>query len=181
MQRMDRIRIIFISLLALFLAADAGLIGYLLWPGTSREAHRQEEKQLQLTLAQLRTQVTPLRGIEKKLVDTRANIKKFYDNRVPAYESEISSEIHKLEQETGVSQGSVHYAADNSGLPNVDRIKLDFAVLGDYPKLARFINALERDKWLFVINQVSLTGGQGQNAGTVQLQIRCETFLKGAA
>jgi hypothetical protein len=34
---------------------------------------------------------------------------------------------------------------------------------------------MEQDKFVFVINQVSLTGQEG---GVVSLQIKCETFLK---
>jgi hypothetical protein len=45
-------------------------------------------------------------------------------------------------------------------------------------KLAHFINALERDKLLFVINQITLSAPSG---GVVQLQMKFQTFLKEAA
>jgi type IV pilus assembly protein PilO len=45
-------------------------------------------------------------------------------------------------------------------------------------QLVRFINALERDQLFFIIDSVQLGGEQG---GTVKLQMKMETFLKGSA
>ncbi len=48
---------------------------------------------------------------------------------------------------------------------------------GEYPKLAHFINAIEQDKMLFVIDEVTLSSQQN---GMVTLQIKLHTFLKEA-
>jgi hypothetical protein len=48
-------------------------------------------------------------------------------------------------------------------------------VTGEYAKVAGFINAMEQDKLVFIIDQISLTGQEG---GVVSLQIKAETFLK---
>jgi type IV pilus assembly protein PilO len=172
-------RTLFIILLAIFVAVDIGLLCYLFWPGSSNPKSRQaEEKQLQQNEKLVQSQVAPLRGIDKKLVDVRAAIKKFDADHVPAYQSVISSELHKLEQENGVSEQGVHYATEDAGIPGIERLKVDTGVAGDYLKIAHFINALERDKLLFLIHQITVSG---QPAGTVELQIKFETFLKGAA
>lgn len=177
MNRLSRMQAIFISVLAVFLVLDIGLIAYLVWGG-NKESRRIDEKQLQDTLRLEKLQATPLNGIDKKLLDTRVAIKKFYAERIPAFWSEISSELHKLEQENGISEkSSIRYASEDTGLPDLQRVKIETDVAGDYLKIAHFINALERDKLLFLIQQVSVTG----QAGTVQLQIKFETFLKGAA
>ena len=104
-----------------------------------------------------------------------AAIKKFDAERVPSYWSQISSELHKLEQANGISEQSIRYAAEESGLPNLQRVKIETGVAGEYGKIAHFINALERDKLVFLINQVSVAG---LPTGTVTLQIKFETFLK---
>lgn len=170
----------FIVLIAILLVMDVALVAYLFWPGSSNQASRQaEEQQLRQDLAIKTQQVAPLIGIDRKLVGTRADIKKFYAERVPAHWSQISGELHKLEQANGISEQGFRFAPpEDTGLPDLQRVKIETTVSGDYGKIARFINALERDKSLFVINQVSVTG---QPAGTVQLQIKFETFLKGAA
>ena len=173
-------RRVFIVLIAVLLVVDVALVAYLFWPGGSNQASRKaEEQQLRQELTMKTQQVAPLKDIDKKLVGTRADIKKFYAERVSNHWSQISSELHKLEQANGISEQGFRFAPpEDTGLPNLQRVKIETGVSGDYGKIAHFINALERDQLLFVINQVSVTG---QATGTVQLQIKFETFLKGAA
>jgi Tfp pilus assembly protein PilO len=174
---LERIRMIIISVLGFLLLMDAGLALYLFWPGgASGRTRRAEEQQLQQELAQKSKELAPLKGIDKKLVATRADIKKFYDDRVPEYWSQISSELHKLEQENGIPTQAYRYNTEDSGLPNLELVQVDTGVASDYVKIARFINALERDKYVFLIKQVSVV--QQPAAGTVQFQIKFETFLK---
>src|SRR5579864_6953371 len=172
---MQKTRRKFIVLLAILLAVDAGMVTYLFWPGSNLRAEEQQLRQQYLVTAR---QVEPLRGIEKKLEDTRANLKTFYDQRVLGHWSQISNELHKLAQENGVSLQAIKYKADDSGLPNLQTVTIETGIAGDYLKIVRFINALERDKLLFVINVIAL---RGQTGGTVELQINFETFLKEAA
>lgn len=180
MSKLERTRTVFIVLIAVFLVMDVALVAYLFWPGGSNQASRNaEEQQLRQELALKTQKLAPLLGIDKKLVVTRAEIKKFYGERIFNHWSQISGELHKLEQANGISEQGFRFAPpEDTGLPDLKRVKIETGVSGEYAKIAHFINALERDKVLFVINQVSVSG---QPTGTVQLQIKFETFLKGAA
>jgi hypothetical protein len=60
-------------------------------------------------------------------------------------------------------------------LPDVQRISIETTVTGEYAKVARFINAIEQDKLVFIIDQISLNSQEG---GVVSLQVKFETFLK---
>lgn len=177
MTRLERMRTIFISLLAVLLVADAALAVYVYWPGSTPGSRKQLEQQLNAERVQKNQQMAPLKGIDKKLIDTRAEIKKFCAERVPAYWSQISSELHKLEQANGIPAGTFRYGAEASGLPNLQVVKIDTSIAGDYVKIAHLINALERDKYLFLIDQVTVAQQAG---GTVQVQVKFETFLKAA-
>jgi hypothetical protein len=55
---------------------------------------------------------------------------------------------------------------------------VDTTVTGDYLKVARFINAMEQAKLLFIIDKISLTSEEG---GKVTLQITFDTFLRETA
>ena len=57
----------------------------------------------------------------------------------------------------------------------MQRIDIDTTVTGEYAKVAKFINAMEQDKFVFIIDQISLTS---QESGVISLQIKFETFLK---
>lgn len=178
MTKFKKLQNLFMTVIAIFLVLDMVLAGYLLWPGKSGQARQAEEQQLQTRLSTESREIAPLMGIDHKLVETRADIKKFYLQRVPSYWSQLSAELNKLETANGVSEQSIHYSAEETGLPNLQRVEIATGVAGDYLKIAHFINALERDQYLMLIHQISVVG---QPAGTVQLQIKLETYLKGAA
>jgi len=172
----------FILILAVLGALDLVLIVYLLWPGSSPSAKVAKEQALQQQVDTLNREVAPLQGIDKKLADTRVDVKKFYEQRIPSQFSQISQHLEKLVRETGVTalQG-IHYGQDTGDkgakneLPDVQRISIETTVTGEYAKVARFINALEQDKIVFIITQINLNGSEG---GIVSLQIKCETFLR---
>jgi hypothetical protein len=167
--------------LAVLGALDLALIVYLLMPGSSPSARLAQEKSLQEQVTALSREVKPLNGIGEKLAATRVDIKKFYEQKIPSEFSQISQHLDKLRQETGVSTQAIHYqeekntSNDKSELPDVRRISIDTTVTGEYEKVARFINAMEQDKLVFIIDQISLNSQQG---GVVSLQIKFQTFLK---
>jgi len=176
MTKMERIRTIIISALGCLLLVDVALAVYLYWPGGSRGSLRTEEQQLQQQISQKNKELTPLKGIDKKLVSTRTQIKDFYADRVPDYWSQISSELHKLEQENGIPTQAYRYTTADSGLPDLELVRIETGVTTDYVKIAHFINALERDKYIFLIKEVSVS--QQPASGSVQFQIKLETYLK---
>jgi len=177
MTTMERVRTRFMLILGIFLAIDIGLGAYLIWPGSDRGTFATEENQLRQEKKLKTRQVEPLRGMDAKLVQTRENVKKFYADKIPAHWSQISNELSKLAHANTVTLGGVQYKQEDTGLPNVRRIGIETSVAGDYLKIAHFINAVERDKLLFVINQVTVRAQQG---GTVELQIFFDTFLQEA-
>lgn len=178
MTGLQKMRKRFTLLLAIFLAVAVALIAYLLWPAASPHARDEEERRLQQELAVKTRDVAPLSQIEDKLKDTRANIKKFYAERILSQSSQVSNEVHRLARDSGVTLQGIHYKFDPAALPNLQKVEIDTGISGDYLKIAHFINAVERDKLLFVINQIALSAPQG---GTVQLQIKFQTFLKESA
>lgn len=175
MTSMVKVRNRFIVLLAIFLAVDVGLVAYLLWP---RASNNLSEAQMRVQLIVKQKQVEPLKGIDKTLEDTRSDIKSFYAERVLGHWSQVSTELHRLAQQSGVTMQAIQYKPEETGLPNLQRVGIETGIAGDYVKIAHFINALERDKFLFVINLVTLRAQQG---GMVELQISFDTFLKEAA
>jgi Tfp pilus assembly protein PilO len=184
MNSLARVKRQFALVLAGLGAVDLILLVYLLWPGTSPSAKQAREDNLQQQQTALSREVAPLKDIDQKLTATRGDVKKFYEQKVPTEFSQISQHLEKLVQETGVSTQGVHYSQEKTeqgknDLPDVQRIGIDTTVTGDYGKIAKFINALEQDKFVFIINQITLSSSEGSNV--VSLQIKFETFLKQTA
>jgi Tfp pilus assembly protein PilO len=175
MTSLGRLRKKFTFLLALLAVLDLALVVYLLWPGGAKASRTQEEA-LQQEYRSMTRDVAPLRGIDGKLLHSRDDLKRFYQEQLPGKYSQISDEIAKLAHDNGVSYANLSYTAGATELPDIQRISIGTTISADYAKIPRFINALERDKHLFfIIDKISVNG---QQSGVVTMQFRFETYLK---
>src|SRR5258708_37536708 len=149
MSKLRRTRNNILLVLGVLLALDIAFAAYLLWPGRESQASQQsEESSLQQTLRIKTREVEPLRGMDQKLAKAPAEFKKFYQENIPSQGSQISREIEKLAGENGVSTQGVRYTLEKTPLPDVQRVKIDTGVSGDYLRVVHFINALESDHLL---------------------------------
>jgi len=130
----------------------------------------------QIELKALDMQTAPLRGMDKRVDLTRAQMKDFYLKRIPPNYSSIASRIGELQVKAGVRLSRVNYTQGKPG-SELTEISMDAGIIGDYPQIMRFVNTLERDETFFVIQSVSLTGQQG---GLVNLRLRVSTWLRPA-
>jgi Tfp pilus assembly protein PilO len=171
----------FFTILTVLAVVDVVFLVYLLWPGSSSSGRHGREQALTQQERSLTREVGPLKNIDQELLKTRSEINEFYSDRLPDRWSEISVELDKLTRAAGVVPQSIHYTAnkpEKDDLQGVQRVGIETSVTGEYGKVARFINSLEQDKVMFIIEQVTLTGKEG---GAVTLEIKFQTFLKEAA
>lgn len=169
----------FATLAAVLGVAVVLLLVYLFWPGSSRSSQEEQKAQLQQQLTRLNSEVELRKSSNPE--KTRAELKAFTAD-LPSRYSEISQRLEKLSQQAGVTSASLKYsveAPDKTDLPDVQRIKIDTTVTGDYPKVARFINLMEQDRLFFIIEKIALSAKT--EGGAVSLQISFDTFLKGAS
>ena len=118
----------------------------------------------------------PLRNIDQKLGEARTQIDDFYKQRMPGRDSAIAEELGRLAKNAGVSFSNVRYAKpEETPLPGVSRLEMTLSLSGDYLKVVKFINQLERDQMFFAVNSVNLAE---QQAGTVRLELKLETYLR---
>jgi Tfp pilus assembly protein PilO len=157
--------------LAIVLAVRFGMD----WVATSA-SHSDALTSKQVELKALDLETAPLRGLDKRVEQSRQQVKDFYLKRIPPNYSSIATRIGELQVGAGVRLTRVQYT---QGLPGADltEISMEAGISGGYPQIMRFVNALERDKTFFVIRAMSLTGQQG---GTVNLRLRVSTWLRPA-
>lgn len=132
-------------------------------------------KQVQLKAMEIET--APLRGLDKRVDQTRTQMRGFYDKRIPPDYSSISARIGELEVASGVRLTRVQYTQGASG-PDLTEINMEATISGEYPQIMHFINSLERDQTFFLIRAMGLTGQQG---GQVNLRLDVSTWLRRAA
>lgn len=181
MINLPKIKKRFFTILSVLAVIDLVLVVYLLWPGSGNASRKAREEALKSQEHELSMEVAPLKDIDQKLVQTRADIAALNKENIPNRWSEISAQLDKLTQQAGVVPEFIHYKPGTSSdkksdLPGVQPVSIETSVSGEYGKVARFINSLEQDKLLFIIQQVTLSSREG---GLVTLQIKFETFLKG--
>ena len=166
----------FILWVSVMAALSLGFLVFLLWPG----ARGPQPEALRAQYQNLRHQVDLWQRSNPE--KTREALKAFYATNVATRSSQISQEVEKLLRENGVATQSIKYdfsrTNDKNTLPGVQPVRVDTTVTGDYGKIARFVNAMEQSKLLFIIDKISLSNLEG---GSVTLQISFDTFLKEAA
>jgi hypothetical protein len=117
-----------------------------------------------------------LRGLDKRVDESRAQMQSFYGKRIPSNYSTISGRIGELEVASGVRITRLQYAQGISG-PDLTEIVIDSSISGEYPQMMRFINSLERDQTFFLIRAMALAGQQG---GQVNLRLSLSTWMRRA-
>jgi type IV pilus assembly protein PilO len=145
------------------------------WAATNgRSADALAGKQIELKAMDLQT--APLRGLDKRVDESRSQIEEFYKKRIPPNYSSIATRVGELQVKSEVRLSRLLYTQNPPG-PDLTEISLEFGISGSYPQIMRFINSLERDRTFFAIRAMALTGQQG---GLVNLRLRVSTWLRPA-
>lgn len=164
--------------LAVLLGVDVVALVVLLSPLVGSADSRRQELNRLWTELQLKThQVEPLRDLDKKVKVANGQIADFYKTRFPARDSEILIQLGKLASANGVSIETAKYTVKDSEVGQLQRVEIDAALTGNYVSLARFINALERNDMVFIIDSITLGGEQNG----IKLEMKLETYLKSGA
>jgi hypothetical protein len=128
----------------------------------------------QLELKALDIETAPLRGLDKRVAESSAQIKAFYAKRIPPNYSSILLRIGELEVKSEARLSRVQYTQGPPG-SDLTEITMDAGITGSYPQIMHFVNSMERDPNFFVIRAMSLTG---QSGGLVNLRLRVSTWLR---
>jgi type IV pilus assembly protein PilO len=179
--------------MAALLAVDVVALGLLISPIIGSEASRRDQLSTLWKELQIKTrEVEPLKGLDKKIPVARGEIDGFYKARFSSEQSDISADLGKLAQQSGVKISEIKYkekAEDDLGAvresQGIDpaqvglrKIQIDAGFEGNYVQLIRFVNALERNHLFFLVDGVELGGREN---GVVQLKMSLETYLKTGA
>jgi Tfp pilus assembly protein PilO len=132
------------------------------------------EKQVQMRALDIKT--APLRGLDKRVEDSRAQKTEFMEKRISPNYSSISDRVLRLGVDSGVRLTRLEYSQGKPG-SDLTEIQMDAGITGQYPQIMKFINSLERDQIFFLIRTMSLTGQQG---GIVSLRLQMSTWLRPA-
>jgi Tfp pilus assembly protein PilO len=165
--------------LTILVSVDVVALAILLSPLVgSTQSRTFELRQLWSELRTKTREVEPLKNLDQKVVTANKQIDDFYKKRFPAQQSQIPTQLGKLASEDGVTIEQVKYHVMDMEGGRLHPVEMDADLTGTYVSLAKFINSLERDDMLFIINSIMLGGEQ---KGPIKLQMKLETYLKAGA
>src|SRR6266536_458319 len=147
------------------LMLDLGAIGVLMSPaGRSRGLQEQRFEQLRLEkMAKAKTAVSA-QGMDRKIATAREQEAAFNQERLAARYSAMSEQLSTLAREAGVKVTNVKYdeQTGKDTPQGYDSVGIAVQVHGSYAQDMRFINAVERQKMLMLIDGVAFSGMQGE-------------------
>ncbi len=154
---------------------------------TRRLANKQERlaSELERLRAELAEKQDALRAVsESEALATRnaEAVRRFWNDvvqqRAPGL-TDAWDEIDRLASETSVRRGRTGYDREVLDV-GLEQIKATMPVEGDYFDLVRFINRLERSERFFLVERITLSQSETDDAG-IQLACSIAFFLKSGA
>ncbi len=170
-----------LAVVAVLLLLSVGAIAFLVSPaGRSRAAREREYEQLRIEKVEKTEAATPVQGMDKKIAAAREEETQFNRERLAEHYSTMSEQLSHIATEAGVNVSNVKYdeRADKDAPPGYDGVGITIQVQGTYQQDMRFINAVERQKMMLLIDAVSFSGIQGD---TLTVSVHLSTFLRRAA
>ena len=163
------------------LLLDLAAVGVLLSPaGRSRSAQQQRFEQLRLETMQKTRAAAPTQGMEQKIATAREQEAAFNQEHLAERYSTMSEQLSHIADEAGVKVSDVKYDErdQKNTLKGYDSIGITMQVHGSYTQDMRFINAVERQKMLLLIDAVAFSGMQGEE---LTVSVHLSTYLRSAA
>ncbi len=170
-----------VVVVGILLLLDVGAIALLMSPaGRSRAARQQEYEQLRLEKIEKAKVAMPTLGMDKKIATAREQEADFNTERLAQRYSAMSEQLSRIATESGVGVSNVKYDERHTEKmpPGYESVGITIQVHGSYEQDMRFINAVERQKMLLLIDAVSFSGMQGD---ALTVSVHLSTYRRSAA
>jgi len=176
MPTLNQVRGRFVAAIIFFLVIDIAAVAFLFSPwGRSPEQREDEYTRARAEKQQKMRDTQPLTGMPEKLRRAEKDSDVLLRSRLPEQSSQISNELGKLAAANHVKLEQAAYETKDTELPGIERLQVKAGLSADYLNLVKFINALEREKMLMVIDSLKLNEQQG---GTVKVEMVLDAFKK---
>jgi hypothetical protein len=148
--------------------------------GRSRGARQMEYERLRVERIEKTQSSMPAQGMDQKIATAREQETQFNGERLPQRYSAMSERLSRIATEAGVTVSDVKYDthAQKEIPQGYDNIGITIQVHGTYDQNMRFINALERQKMLLLVDAVTF---QGMKGDALTVEVHLSTFLRSAA
>lgn len=165
------------------LVLDAAVyFGWLRQPTTVPGYAEAMLSQLEREAALREAEVTRLRRVREKLPQVRPALTTFAGERFPAERagySGVAGELNEAARAAGVRLENVAYKVNTQQpRPELLAVEVSAELQGGYQNLLRFLDALERARGFYLINELGVVSSQ---RGGLRLQMRLITYFRRSA
>ncbi len=119
--------------------------------------------------------------IERRLPDVERECNRFFVaqflNTSTGYSS-VVQDLGDIAKQAGLPPSTIGFKQHEVEKRGVVEVEVNASVEGDYQALVRFINGLERNEHLYLIDSLSLTAGQDKR---IKLALQMKTYFRAAA
>ncbi|TAN24236.1 MAG: hypothetical protein EPN33_00240 [Acidobacteria bacterium] len=171
-------------LCGLVLACDLALAGWLLSPrAPSQSATRQQLTDARVQLGALKAELAQIRALRGRIHTSQEQMQQLMAEGFPGQReasSKLLTEFGRIAQQSQVEVSGATFAPDKTAPFDLRRVSINLQVSGGYAGAVQFLNGLERSPMFFLIDQVSVSGGEAAGvaapANQVRLQVRLEAY-----
>ena len=183
MRNFSRVKMVLLTLVVAFFAADAALASLAIRAAATKETP-QHQLATQVTLLRLlRADVKRAREIQQEIPKTKADCELF-ENSLPAAGtgySVISTELQDLSQKSGAQISSLSFHPAEKSSHGVTEVQLDASIGGDYKSVVQFVNGLQQSKNHYVVDNLSLANERSGSKSSLRVNLHLRSYLKAAA
>ncbi|MGH9413390.1 MAG: type 4a pilus biogenesis protein PilO [Terriglobales bacterium] len=169
-------------LCGLVLACDLALAGWLLSPrAPSQSATRQQLADARAQLGSLKGELAQMRAFRGRIQASQQQMQALMAAGFPGQReasSKLLTEFGRIAHDSKVNVSGATFAQDKAAQFGLRRVSVSLQVAGGYEGAVQFLNGLERSPMFFLIDQVSVGGGQAAGAGAPTNQVRLEVKLE---
>ena len=166
--------------LGVLLAADVAL---LFWNYQARGSNPQSQA---AQLDRLRRQHEVLGGdvraaaeIRTRLPEVNQQCDRFVKERLLSVSSGYSAvveDLHRISSETGLTARGIQYKQKDLTARGVAEVQVAASVEGGYANLVRFINAMEKSKQFYLLEELTLVESSSSDA--IRLNLQLKTYFR---
>ncbi|MGD2115259.1 MAG: hypothetical protein PVG07_09415 [Acidobacteriota bacterium] len=131
-------------------------------------------------LEELEREAEELEALVTSARDTRSELAALYDDRLASERArftKVTSEVQDLARRSGLEPSAMSYPAEEIEDYGLVKRYFTFSVSGTYVELRRFINLLELTPTFITLEQVSLSGGDGEPGNQLRIRLSLSTLF----
>jgi Tfp pilus assembly protein PilO len=185
LSRLRDVRVQLMIVAAVLLVIDVAAVALLLSPaGRGRAARQQAYETLRRERIEKTAANQPLQGMDEKITTAHTQEAQFDKVRIADHYSAVSDRLASLAKEAGVTASNVRYdAVEETGKiretpAGYDKVGITILVNGAYEQDMRFINAVERQPMMLMIDAVSFNA---QTGNQLSVTVHLSTYLRRSA